>query len=91
MAIKIWQEFERTSKATRFKDDVMTKAQMLACTDDNYSDWYLVVEKDSHDLYIYDSNATPSAETWKFVKKWPEWSSLPAWWHNDIRNFFCIF
>ena len=50
----------------------MTKAQMLACTDDNYSDWYLVVEKDSHDIYIYDSNATPRQETWKFVKS--SWS-----------------
>lgn len=72
MALNVWQPFKRTSKGQRFDWDVMTKAQMLAWDDTQFEDWYLVVEKDSHDLYIYDSNATPSQETWKFVKS--SWS-----------------
>ena len=68
MTINISQDFKRTSKSLRFEDDVMTKEAMLSWTDDKYSDWYLVVESESHDLYIYDSSATPSSETWKFVK-----------------------
>jgi len=91
MALNVWQPFKRTSKGQRFDWDVMTKAQMLLWDDTQFEDWYLVVESESHDLYIYDSNATPSAETWKFVKS--SWSGgetptisqvLTAW--NNIEN-----
>ena len=68
MTIKIWQWLKRTSKALRFEDDVLTKWQMLAWDDTKYSDWHLVIEAESHDLYVYNSSVTPSAETWKFVK-----------------------
>ena len=80
MWLKVSQPFSRTSKWLRFEDDVLTKAQMLSWTDNQYSDWYLVIDKDTYDLYIYKAGATPSATTWKFVKVetwW--WSSWEVW------------
>ena len=68
MAINISQSFKRTSWATRFTDDVLTKAQMLEWDSTKFPDWYLVVDLEDKDLYIFDSSVTPSTETWYFVK-----------------------
>ena len=84
MAIPISQDFRRTSKALRFQDDVLTKEQMLSWDDTKFSDWYLVVEKDSHTLYVYNATATPNLETWKFEKVvMADWSAVS---YSDLQS-----
>lgn len=73
MAFPVTQPFKRTTKSLRFEDDVLTKSQMLQATDDQYETWYAVIDKDTLEQYVYNSNATPSQETWKFVKKENWW------------------
>ena len=86
MAINISQSFKRTSWATRFTDDVLTKAQMLEWTTTQYPDGYLVVDSEEYNLYIFQSGATPSTETWLFVKVETWWWSGGTMWKTFVTN-----
>ena len=47
---------------------LLTKAQMLAMNDNMMPENYLALCKDDGKLYLYDKDATPSAETGKFTE-----------------------
>lgn len=66
MAIKVGFPFQRTSAAPIDETLTLTKAQMLAVSDDAMPDKYLTVCLDDGFIYTYDKNATPNAETGKF-------------------------
>lgn len=66
MAIKVGFPFKRTSAAPIDESLTLTKAQMLAVSDDAMPDKYFCVCLDDGKLYVYDKNATPNAETGKF-------------------------
>lgn len=46
----------------------LTKEQMLAVNDNLMPEYYFTICQDDGDLYLYDKNATPDAETGKFSK-----------------------
>lgn len=66
MAINISQAFHRTSANPIDDTLALTKAEMLTVNDNLMPSKYLTVCQDDGQIYLYDKNATPSAETGKF-------------------------
>lgn len=67
MAINISQAFHRTSANPIDDTLALTKAEMLTVNDNLMPSKYLTVCQDDGQIYLYDKNATPSAETGKFI------------------------
>ena len=66
MALKVGQEFKRTSPNPIDEDLVLSKAQMLAVNDDLMPEKYFCVCKEDGKMYIYNKSATPNSLTGKF-------------------------
>ena len=68
MALKVGQAFLRTSANPIDESLVMTKAQMLGVNENLMPDNYFCVCSDNGKFYTFAKDATPSAETGKFVE-----------------------
>lgn len=66
MALKVGQEFKRTSPNPIDEDLVLSKAQMLGVNDDLMPEKYFCVCKEDGKMYVYDKSATPNSLTGKF-------------------------
>ena len=81
------ESFVRVTPCHRFNDDVMTKDEMKKATDKLYPDGYLVVEKDTKKLYVYEKDADPTEETWKFKEVTGEgWGGTGTLNYLDLEN-----
>lgn len=67
MALKVGQAFQRTSPNPIDESLLLTKAQMLAVNDNLMPSKYFAICEDDGKLYLYDKQATPSAETGKYT------------------------
>lgn len=65
--MRIGMAFERTSTFPIDEAMNLTKAQMLLVDDSKMPDKYFTICLDDGKLYLYDKNATPSAETGRFT------------------------
>ena len=81
------ESFVRVTPCHRFNDDVMTKEEMKKATDKLYPDGYLVVEKDTKKLYVYEKDADSTEETWKFKEVTGEgWGGTGTLNYLDLEN-----
>lgn len=66
MAINLSQAFNRTAPAPIDGSLVLSKADMLAVNDNLMPEKYFTICTDDGQIYTYDKNATPNAQTGKF-------------------------